>query len=361
MNDLFSLCTNLLDWLAKQCHTTYRAISVCFNIYLQGGILLIAAIVLLTCITIHKVDSYTEVLLLSFCLAQVVIVIVSFIRYRPPLDYAFDLCVRDLQDLARMLHLSYQALNIIIFIMIYLFCLISDVTSVIYLSSKQTTIEANDLITENISQSINQIDTTANLIVFQSNFSRVELEVGTMPSKDNDSVIFCAAAAFTAQLKDTFAYSNIVGAYITHGKHYNQYACSGKYGRFIYADHQWQFADADNHSLLDSAAAKGGCAFTQWWIIKSGEAIPLARKGSQQNIYRALCEKDGKLMVAQCRKVIPYELFVKSLQAYGIEFALYMDMGSGWNHSFYRDNTGTEHILFPRTHHYCTNWITFYK
>lgn len=54
-------------------------------------------------------------------------------------------------------------------------------------------------------------------------------------------------------------------------------------------------------------------------------------------------------------------LFVKALKAYGVENALYMDMGSGWNHSFYRDNHDSIHVLFPKTHNYCTNWITFYR
>lgn len=66
------------------------------------------------------------------------------------------------------------------------------------------------------------IDTTFNLYVFKPHFSQVELEVGSMPSTDDESVIFCAAAAFTAALKDSFAHNNIVGAYVTHGQHYRQ-------------------------------------------------------------------------------------------------------------------------------------------
>lgn len=212
-------------------------------------------------------------------------------------------------------------------------------------------------------QPIMQIDTTYNLYVFRPNFSRVELEVGQMPSKQNDSIIFCAAAAFTLAIRDTFAYDNIVGAYITYGKHYGQYAADKHYGRFIYMGGNWLFADAGNHNAVDSAMAAGGCMFTQLWVIQNNNIYtPYARADSTQRIiYRALCEKNDTLMVAQCKKAIPYHIFVKALKAYGMNNALYMDMGSGWNHSYYRDNNDSVHILFPHTHNHCTNWLTFYK
>ena len=41
----------------------------------------------------------------------------------------------------------------------------------------------------------------------------------------------------------------------------------------------------------------------------------------------------------------------------GVEHALYMDMGAGWNHSFYRDEDGQVHILHPKGHDYPTNWL----
>ena len=212
-------------------------------------------------------------------------------------------------------------------------------------------------------QPLMQIDTTVNLYVFKPHFSKIELEVGQMPSPQNDSVIFCAAAAFTSQLKDTFTYDNIVGAYITHGKKYRNYSAGKNYGRFIYANGNWHFAEAANHKAVDDAVGANGCMFTQWWVIKDNEIYqPYAmRNGEPTNVYRAICEKDGELMIAQGRKAMPYLTFVQALKAYGIKNALYMDMGTGWNHSFYRDSKGKAHTLFPHAHNYCTNWITFYK
>ncbi len=213
------------------------------------------------------------------------------------------------------------------------------------------------------SQSIIQIDTTYNLYVFRPSFSRVELEVGQMPSKQNDSIVFCAAAAFTLAFRDTFAYDNIVGAYITHGKHYGRYAANQHYGRFVCAKQHWNFIERNDHKTVDSIAKEeDGCMFAQKWIIKDNEIYqPYAINGGRQNFYRALCEKDGMLLIAQCRQSVPFRRFAEALKAYGMNNALYMDMGSGWNHLYYRDNNDSVHILFPHTHNYCTNWLTFYK
>lgn len=51
---------------------------------------------------------------------------------------------------------------------------------------------------------------------------------------------------------------------------------------------------------------------------------------------------------------------MKYLKDFKVKHALYLDMGSGWNHAWYRDN-GKVVVLHPKTHNFCTNWITFYK
>ena len=192
-----------------------------------------------------------------------------------------------------------------------------------------------------------QIDTTFNLYVFKPNFSEVKLEIGKMPSTNNDSIIFCAAAAYTTSIKDTFAVDNIVGGYVSNGRPHHICSKPAHYGRFVCINNQWEFIEIDNFSAIENTIVEDGSMFTQQWVI--------------HNIYRALCEKNDTLMIAQSNHRIPYYLFVKALKAYGMENALYMDMGPGWNHSFYRDNANKLHIIFPRRHHYCTNWITFYK
>lgn len=107
--------------------------------------------------------------------------------------------------------------------------------------------------------------------------------------------------------------------------------------------------------------------FCQLLIIKDGVVRPIGTKmKSNKNIYRALCEKNGKLCIIQSKKVMTYEFFVKCLAAYKITHAIYLDMGRGWNYAWYRDNTGKVKEVFPESksatsYKYRTNWITFYR
>ena len=85
---------------------------------------------------------------------------------------------------------------------------------------------------------------------------------------------------------------------------------------------------------------------------------------NNRTIYRALCEKDGKLCIVESKKVMTYEFFVKCLSAYKVTHALYLDMGLGWNYAWYRDKDGKVKELFPESkwvpsYKYRTNWITF--
>ena len=59
--------------------------------------------------------------------------------------------------------------------------------------------------------------------------------------------------------------------------------------------------------------------------------------------------------------VVSYASFIESLEKIGVTHALYLDMGRGWNHSWYRDNKGTVVEIHPKTHSYTTNWIVFMK
>lgn len=75
--------------------------------------------------------------------------------------------------------------------------------------------------------------------------------------------------------------------------------------------------------------------------------------------YRALCEYEGKLCVIDSRNIVTYASFISSLEDIGVTHALYLDMGSGWNHSWYRDNEGKVVEIHPKTHSYTTNRLVF--
>ena len=102
-------------------------------------------------------------------------------------------------------------------------------------------------------------------------------------------------------------------------------------------------------------------------IIKDGIPRPIGSKmRKNRTVYRALCEKDGRLCIVEGRKVMTYEDFVNHLKEFKVKHALYLDMGSGWNYAWYRDAEGNVKERFPESkkspnYKYRTNWITFYK
>ena len=207
-------------------------------------------------------------------------------------------------------------------------------------------------------------DSTVNgLIVYYPQFSRIDLVCEKMPSQDDDSIIFCAEAAFTHEILDEFAHSNIDGDHVSGGKRYKGAKCKDNSGAFAWFDDTtWEFINGEYSELLDSVAAAGGMGFGQAIIIHEGESIrPLWRDGVNQ--YRALCEKDRRLCIVDSRDEVSYEQFEAMLEDFAPRHALYMDMGAGWNHSWWRDADGKVHEIHPvaEKSRYCTNWITFYK
>ena len=213
-------------------------------------------------------------------------------------------------------------------------------------------------------------DTTVNgLIAYYPQFSRIDLVCGQMPSQQDDSVIFCAEAAFTHELLDEFAHSNIDGDHVSGGQRFTGADCKDNSGAFAwFSDTTWEFINGEYNELLDSVAAAGGMGFGQAIIIHDGESIrPLWREKYDDNStvaqFRALCEKDGRLCIVDSRDEVSYEKFVSLLEEFAPRYALYMDMGAGWNHSWWRDADGKVHEIHPvaEKSRYCTNWITFYK
>ena len=228
-------------------------------------------------------------------------------------------------------------------------------------SSKQT-MANNDTIP---SQAPVTIDSTTidGLIVYYPQYSRIDLVCGKMPGKQDDSIVFCAEAAFTHELLDEFDHSNIDGDHVSGGKRYAGAKCQDNSGACAWlGDSTWECVNGEYGEVLDSVAAAGGMGFGQAIIIHNGESIrPLWREGVNQ--YRALCEKDGRLCIIDSRDAVSYERFVELLEQLEPRHALYMDMGAGWNHSWWRDSDGQVHEIHPTAEksRYCTNWITFYK
>ena len=206
-----------------------------------------------------------------------------------------------------------------------------------------------------------RIETTNDLIISYPQFLSIDLACGKMPEKTETNVLFCCEAAFTGELLKEFKHSNIAGHHVSGGKFYRGYKCKPNTGCFVFYQNQWKFLLHTYADELKLAAKNGGMGFGQNMIIYDGETQPSFRKLQSKFEYRALCEYHGKLCVIDSKGVVSYASFINSLEKIGVTHALYLDMGRGWNHSWYRDNNGTVVEIHPKTHSYTTNWLVFKK
>ena len=125
----FGLCVLFLRLLGKLFGLTYKQISVVFNLWVQGAVLALSGLAPAG-VAMYKMWGAFSMnwLLMTIILALYGMVYVyGFIRmlkhYHLPFDYAFDLCVEDLNWVAMKWHTTYQMVNIIIFVLLYLILL----------------------------------------------------------------------------------------------------------------------------------------------------------------------------------------------------------------------------------------------
>ena len=209
-----------------------------------------------------------------------------------------------------------------------------------------------------------KVETMTNLTIYYPEFSKIDLVCGQMPKTTQKDVEFCCEAAFTGELLTEFKHLNIADNHICSGVMKKGFRCKANTGGFVWGNGKWSFL---RKADFPSSANGWNMGFCQLLIIKDGVVRPIGTKmKSNRNIYRALCEKNGKLCIIQSKKVMTYEFFVKCLAAYKVTNALYLDMGRGWNYAWYRDNTGKVKEIFPESksaasYRYRTNWITFYR
>lgn len=122
---VFNACAVFLLVLGKFLGLSYKQISVVFNLWLQGGVLAISA--MLPCVFWFCFSKQNGLLFIAgaiILLAYALLYLWGFMKmlrhYHLPIDYAFDLCVKDLEWLATKWGHSYNYVNIALFVIIYL-------------------------------------------------------------------------------------------------------------------------------------------------------------------------------------------------------------------------------------------------
>ncbi len=202
---------------------------------------------------------------------------------------------------------------------------------------------------------------TCMLRVYYPQYSRIDLVCGEMPRKSDESVIMFAEAAFTGDLLDSFKHSNIAGDHVSSGRRESGYSCKRNNGAFVWYNDTPKFLYKEYSKDFDIAAKNGGCGFAQEMMIHRGNVVEHTRPDSNKNEFRALCLIDGKIAVIDSKGNVQFGDFINNLLKVGVTEALYLDMGPGWNYSWYRDENGNPIEIHEYPSNYATNWIAFYK
>ena len=122
----FGLCVLFLLLLGKLCGLTYKQISVVFNLWVQGGVLTLSGLAPFGLVVYKMFQSFSisSLFLAIAFLLYGILYVYAFIKmlkhYHLPFNSAFDLCVYDLQRIAKRWHTTYQVVNLLIFILFYL-------------------------------------------------------------------------------------------------------------------------------------------------------------------------------------------------------------------------------------------------
>lgn len=210
-----------------------------------------------------------------------------------------------------------------------------------------------------------RVTRTSDLNIYAPEFNRIDLVTGTMPSKEDKSVILVCEAAFTGELLDEFKHSNIAGHHVSGGEFHKGFKCGPNNGVFTWSArggwHFYNYGHANSESVLRKVAEDGGMGFCQSLLFLDGKRFKGGFKTDQANRYRALCELKGKLCIVDCADYMTWGSFMDGLEDLGVTHAIYCDMGPGWNYSWYRRDDGSVKEIFTTPGKYTTNWVTFYS
>lgn len=79
-----------------------------------------------------------------------------------------------------------------------------------------------------------EIIDTCDLRIYIPRYSRIDLVCENIPSKEDQSVIMIAGAAFTGECIEDFNHFNIAGDHVTNGKRERGYKCKRNNGAFVW-------------------------------------------------------------------------------------------------------------------------------
>lgn len=201
---------------------------------------------------------------------------------------------------------------------------------------------------------------TGTVYVIFPEYTRIELTCEKRPAKSDGAITWCSGAAFQHDISLGFTHENIDGDHAVLGVFYESPHNKDSFAAFTFAEDKFSFAFDNPSEAIREAADKGGSGFMQFGLIRDGETVMNISR-PRARCYRTLAELNGNLCVIDSVRMLHFEEFMEELHRLGVTNALYMDMGAGWNYSWYRDALGRVVSLFGLPVPWSHNWIVFRK
>ena len=223
-------------------------------------------------------------------------------------------------------------------------------------------ISASSMAAEEIRPAGNQTtvyDTGTVYVIFPA-YTEVSLACDDRPSKSDSSITWCSGAAFQHTVSLGFTQENVEGDHAVNGALYESPYNKDSFAAFVFADGRYSFEFDDHPGAVRKAAEAGGSGFMQFGLIHNGETV-MGINRPRVRCYRARAELNGHLCVIDSVRMMKFDDFMAELQRLGVTNALYMDMGAGWNYSWYRNAAEKVVTLFGLPVPWSHNWVVFRK
>ncbi len=223
---------------------------------------------------------------------------------------------------------------------------------------KVSSVEELQAVLEEAGEGVSVVETDK-YYIYYADYDRLTFVTDERPSQRDDSNLMSLAAAFQYQYEMDFHHENIIGCHVSEGQLDPGFPLEGL-GAFTFVDGTAKIWDVDKaEQALEDAATRGGSGFQQFIVLYDGQ--PGTHKTEEFRCYRTLAILNEKACVIDSRTQMHYDDFIRGLQELGVRDALYCDMGSGWNYSWYRRADGKVIDIIGQPWPFSHNWLVFQK
>ena len=213
-----------------------------------------------------------------------------------------------------------------------------------------------------------EIDTTVHgLVIYYPPTDSIELRCFERPDPKADrSIVFCCAAAFTTDFGTKADHDRICGDHVSGGVFYQRPRLRRNTGAFYVGKdgrYAFMYSAGAKQETFRPKFERAVTGFTQEMLIRRAERVRTTRPDKNVNQFRALClTGGGRLCVIDSAEPMQFGHFIQLLRQAGVYDVLYMDMGPGWNYSWYREYAdGAVTSIHSRPIASATNWLVFHR